>query len=141
MEEGIIIDKQVPLRKAGNFFLGDVSLAQYIEVVPRQVVGIAAGLIPFLQNNDIARALMGTQQMSQAVPLVKPEKPIVGTGIEKDIAYNTNALIVAEDDGFVEFADATKVVVNYGKGGRNQKLSIRQRNLNKQTATLVLINM
>jgi len=124
-EEGIIIDKQVPLRKAGNFFLGDVSLAQYIEVVPRQVVGIAAGLIPFLQNNDIARALMGTQQMSQAVPLVKPEKPIVGTGIEKDIAYNTNALIVAEDDGFVEFADATKVVVNYGKGGKKSKVEYK----------------
>jgi DNA-directed RNA polymerase subunit beta len=85
-EDGYITDKQVPLRKASHFTLGDVSNAEYIEVVPRQVVGMSAGLIPFLQNNDIARALMGTQQMSQAVPLIKCEKPIVGTGIERDLA-------------------------------------------------------
>jgi len=120
--KGVIIDKQVPLRKGGNFFLGDAALAEYIEVVPRQVVGVAAGLIPFLQNNDIARALMGTQQMSQAVPLVRPETPIIGTGIEGEIARNTNALILADDDGVVEFADARRVVVKYGRGGKGSKV-------------------
>lgn len=124
-EKGIITDKQVPLRKAGNFFLGDVDLAEYIEVVPRQVVGVAAGLIPFLQNNDIARALMGTQQMSQAVPLIKPETPIVGTGIEREIAHNTNALIMAEEDGVVDFADAHRVVVKYGGGGKKSKVEYK----------------
>lgn len=119
-DKGYILDSQVPLRKGGTFFLGDVSLAEYIEVVPRQVVGIAAGLIPFLQNNDIARALMGTQQMSQAVPLVKPERPIIGTGIEADIAQNTDAVILAEDHGEVTFADASRVVVAYGAGKRNK---------------------
>ncbi len=119
-DNGCISDLQVPLRKGRNFFLGDVSLANYIEVVPRQVVGIAAGLIPFLQNNDIARALMGTQQMSQAVPLIKPEKPIVGTGIESDIAQNTDAVIVAEDKGEILFADASKVTVSYGEGKKNK---------------------
>ncbi len=114
-DKGYIIEKQVPLRKGDSFFIGDVSLAQYIEVVPRQVVGISAGLIPFLQNNDIARALMGTQQMTQAVPLVKPQTPIVGTGIENDIAKNADAVIVADEDGEVEFADASKVIVRYGK--------------------------
>ncbi|KKT27685.1 MAG: DNA-directed RNA polymerase subunit beta [candidate division WWE3 bacterium GW2011_GWA1_43_94] len=120
--KGFITDKQVPLRKGGNFFLGDVALAEYIEVVPRQVVGVAAGLIPFLQNNDIARALMGTQQMSQAVPLVKPETPIIGTGIEGEIARNTNALILADEDGVVEYADARKVIVKYGRGGKGSKV-------------------
>jgi DNA-directed RNA polymerase subunit beta len=113
-DDGYITDKQVPLRKGDSFFIGDVSLAQYIEVVPRQVVGISAGLIPFLQNNDIARALMGTQQMTQAVPLVKAETPIVGTGIESEIAKNAEAVIVADAAGEVEYADATKVVVKYG---------------------------
>ena len=120
-DKDYIIDKQVPLRKGNNFFLGDVSHAQYIEVVPRQVVGISAGLIPFLQNNDIARALMGTQQMAQAVPLVKPESPIVGTGIEKEIAVNSNAVILAEDDGVVDYADGNKVVMVYDNAKGKKK--------------------
>jgi DNA-directed RNA polymerase subunit beta len=119
-DKGYLLDAQVPLRKGGNFFLGEVGLAEYIEVVPRQVVGIAAGLIPFLQNNDIARALMGTQQMSQAVPLIKPERPIIGTGIEADIAQNTDAVILAENKGEVIYADASKVIISYGDGKKNK---------------------
>jgi DNA-directed RNA polymerase subunit beta len=119
-DKGYLLDAQVPLRKGGNFFLGEVGLAEYIEVVPRQVVGIAAGLIPFLQNNDIARALMGTQQMSQAVPLIKPERPIIGTGIEADIAQNTDAVILAENKGEVIYADASKVIVSYDNGKKNK---------------------
>jgi DNA-directed RNA polymerase subunit beta len=119
-ENSYLLDTQVPLRKGSSFFLGEVGLAEYIEVVPRQVVGIAAGLIPFLQNNDIARALMGTQQMSQAVPLIKAERPIVGTGIEADIAQNTDAVILAENKGEVVYADASKVIVSYGDGKKNK---------------------
>ena len=117
---GYILDTQVPMRKGRSFFLGEVGLAEYIEVVPRQVVGIAAGLIPFLQNNDIARALMGTQQMSQAVPLIKPERPIIGTGIEADIAQNTDAVILAEGKGEVIYADASKVIVTYSEGKKTK---------------------
>src|SRR3989339_354653 len=112
-EKGFIVDSQVPLRTGGNFFLGNVEQAQYIEVVPRQVLGVIAGMIPFVQNDDISRALMGTQQMSQAVPLVKPQRPIVGTGIEGEVAINTPALIVADSDGVIDYADASKVVVKY----------------------------
>ncbi len=126
-DKGYLLDSQVPLRRGGNFFLGEVALAQYIEVVPRQVVGIAAGLIPFLQNNDIARALMGTQQMSQAVPLVKPERPIIGTGIEADIAQNTDAVILAENKGEVLYADASKVIVSYGDGKKNKVEYVAQK--------------
>src|SRR3990167_6051397 len=118
-ENNYIIQKQVPLRMGGNFILGDVSHAQYMELVPRQIVGISAGLIPFLSNDDISRALMGTQQMSQAVPLVKAQSPIVGTGVEKEISENANAVMFAEDDGTVVFADASKVVVSYeGRKGK-----------------------
>jgi len=123
--DGYITDKQVPLRKASSFILGDVSNAEYIEVVPRQVVGMSAGLIPFLQNNDIARALMGTQQMSQAVPLVKCERPIIGTGIERELAENTNALVVAEGNGEVDFADANKVVVAYEGDKKKNKVEYK----------------
>lgn len=112
-DKGYIVDKQVPLRKGTEFYLGDVSLADYIEVVPSQVVGVAAGLIPFLQNNDITRATMGTQQINQSVPLIKSEAPIVGTGIEADVAVNSNALILAEKEGTIEYADAQRVVVKY----------------------------
>ncbi len=112
-EKGIITQTQVPLRKGGNFVLGDVKNAQYMELIPMQTVGIAAGLISFLPNDDISRALMGTQQMSQAVPLIVPEAPIVGTGIENDIALNSGIVTVAEDDGEVKYADAERVVIKY----------------------------
>lgn len=117
-KNGYILDAQVPLRKGGDPILGDVSLADYVEVAPRQVVGAVAGMIPFVQNDDVSRALMGTQQMSQAVPLIKNESPIVGTGIEDQLALNTNALLVAEDDGEIEYADSKKVIVKYKKEGK-----------------------
>ncbi len=112
-EKGFITDTQVPLRKADMFTLGDLSNASYMEVVPRQIIGIDAGLIPFLANDEVSRALMGTQQMSQSVPLVKPEAPLVGTGIEAAIAENSHAVTLAENDGEVVYADAAKVVVKY----------------------------
>lgn len=112
-DKGIVTQKQVPLRKGGDFVLGDATLAEYMELVPRQTVGIAAGLIPFLPNDDISRALMGTQQMSQAVPLVRPESPIVATGIEAQIAENAGIVTLALDDGEVTYADAERVRIRY----------------------------
>ena len=112
-EDGYILDTQVPLRKSGNFTLGNVSVAEYVEVVPRQVVGISAGLIPFLENDDVSRSLIATQQMSQAVPLVKPESPIVGTGIEDVVADNAGVVTRAAGKGVINYADADKVVVRY----------------------------
>lgn len=112
-ENNIITQTQVPLRKGGNFVLGDVKQAQFMELVPRQAVGIAAGMIPFLPNDDISRALMGTQQMSQAVPLIKAEAPIVATGIERNVAVNAGVVTEAQDKGVVEYADAEKILVKY----------------------------
>ncbi len=117
-EKGYINQVQVPLRKAGSFTFGNVSQAEYMELIPMQVVGISAGLIPFLSNDDVNRALVATQQMSQAVPLVKAETPIVGTGIEEIVAENTGAIIKAEEDGKVFYSDSEKVLVDYAKKGR-----------------------
>jgi len=119
-EDGYILQKQVPLRRSGDFTLGDVNLAAYVEVVPRQVVGISAGMIPFLENDDVSRSLIATQQMSQAVPLVRPETPIVGTGIEAVVADNAGAVIRAESKGVVEYADANKIIIKY-EGQRNKR--------------------
>lgn len=110
---GIITQEQVPLRKGNNFTLASISNAEYMELTPGQTVGIAAGLIPFLPNDDISRALMGTQQMSQGVPLVKAEAPIVGSGLEKVVAENSGIVITAKKDGTVIYADSEKVVVKY----------------------------
>ena len=123
---GIITQKQIPLRKGGEFILGDVTLAEYIEVVPRQIVGISAGLIPFLQNDDVVRTLVATQQMSQAVPLVNPQAPLVGTGIEDIIAYNAGTVTKALSDGKISYADANKVIVAYD-GKRNKEEYLTQK--------------
>ncbi len=118
-ENGYITQTQVPLRRGSVFSLGNVSEAQYIELIPMQVVGISAGLIPFLSHDDVNRALVATQQMSQAVPLVKPQAPIVGSGIEEVIADNTGYTTRAEEDGVVEYADAEKIVITHEKGGKS----------------------
>jgi DNA-directed RNA polymerase subunit beta len=122
-DKGYVTQTQVPLRRGGQFILGDVNLADYIEVVPRQIVGISAGLIPFLANDDVARALVATQQMSQAVPLVKSEAPIVGTGIESFIADNAYAVVKAEGPGKIAYADANKVIVSYD--GKRDKVEYK----------------
>jgi DNA-directed RNA polymerase subunit beta len=115
-EKGYIAQDQIPIRHGEEIYLGSVQEAEYIQVVPRQIVGVLAGLIPFLQNNDVARALMGTQQMSQSVPLVKAEAPLVGTGVEEDIAKNSGAVIYAEAAGTVDYADGTKVLLKTKDG-------------------------
>ncbi len=114
-DKGYILDERISMRKGDKFLLRGADNAEYMDLVPRQIVGISAGLIPFLSNDDVNRALVATQQMSQAVPLVKPEAPIVGTGTEESVALNTGYVITADADGEVTYADAAKVVVQYGR--------------------------
>ncbi len=125
-EKGYILDEHVPIRKGGEFFLGDRATAEYIEVVPAQVLGVVAGLVPFVQNDEVTRITMATQQMSQAVPLVKPQRPIIGTGIEAEVARNTDALIIAEDNGVVDYADAEKVIVKYSDKNRKTEYKTKK---------------
>lgn len=112
-EKGYILSKQIPLRKGGEFILGSPDKAEFVEVVPKQIVGISAGLIPFLSNDEVTRTLIATQQISQAVPLIRASSPIVGTGIEHDVAVNSGALLLAESDGVVDYADASIIKITY----------------------------
>ncbi|MBP8960830.1 DNA-directed RNA polymerase subunit beta [Patescibacteria group bacterium] len=118
-EQGYILEDQVPIRRHGDFYLGNVSEADYVEVVPQQIVGISAGLIPFLSNDDITRALVAAQQLSQAVPLIRPEAPLVGTGIEKAVGENSGAVVRASGKGVVVSADANEVVIKYDGAKKN----------------------
>ena len=85
----------------------------YTDVAPNQIASISASLIPFLEHDDANRALMGSNMMRQAVPLMRPESPIVGTGLERQVASDSRVLINAEGDGIVEYVDANKIVIKY----------------------------
>lgn len=110
-DAGFFTKSFVPLRNKGEFFVGQAVLATYMDLLPRQIVGASASLIPFLQNDDVNRSLMGSNQQTQAVPLLKPQSPFVGTGLEKDIAYNSGVLVIAKESGRVSYADGAQIVV------------------------------
>lgn len=131
-EKDLIIEERVPARYKGEFIEVPVEQIQYIDVSPRQVVGLSASLIPFLQNDDASRALMGTHMQCQAVPLIKGESPLVGTGMEKTIARGAGRSIIAPDDGKVEYVDAEELVVKIK--GKEHKYDIRKfQRTNKDT--------
>jgi DNA-directed RNA polymerase subunit beta len=104
-------DELVSCRKNLGFELAKPENIDYMDVSPKQVVSVAAALIPFLENDDANRALMGSNMMRQAVPLIKNESPLVGTGMEKDVALDSGATIVARRDGVVEKIDGKRIVV------------------------------
>ena len=122
-DKGYITDKRVPLRYRGKYIEGLSNLVEYIDVTPRQVVGASASLIPFLANDEGNRALMGSNMQCQAVPLVNPESPIVGTGMEGEISAGMQRVIRAKHAGLVEFADGEKVVVKLDKKLKDGELS------------------
>jgi DNA-directed RNA polymerase subunit beta len=108
--DGYIVSDRIPVRYKGEFLEADASVVEYIDVVPRQVVGAPASLIPFLAHDEANRALMGTHMQCQAVPLVIPQTPIVGTGMEGAISATMGRVVTAKDDGTVTFADGATVV-------------------------------
>ncbi len=108
-----IMHERVRARQAGDFVMVEPTVVQYIDVAPNQIVSAAAALIPFLEHDDANRALMGSNMQRQGVPLLRPEQPVVGTGMEATIARDSRTLIVAERDGVVEFVDSRKIVVVY----------------------------
>jgi len=111
-----IMDKTVVARSLGEIVEVDADKVDFIDVSPRQVVGVSAALIPFLQNDDASRALMGTHMQCQAVPLLKPHQPIVGTGIEEKVSISLGRTIKAGEDGSVKYVDSEKVIFK-GKSG------------------------
>ncbi|MAV56657.1 MAG: DNA-directed RNA polymerase subunit beta [Candidatus Pelagibacter sp.] len=110
-ENGNFIEELVSCRKGLNFILSRRENIDYIDVSPKQLVSVAASLIPFLENDDANRALMGSNMMRQAVPLLKPESPLVGTGIEGDVALDSGVTIVAKRNGVVDKIDGKRIVV------------------------------
>ncbi|MDB9698662.1 DNA-directed RNA polymerase subunit beta [Candidatus Pelagibacter sp.] len=110
-KNGKILEELVPCRENLNFVLSNPSKIDYIDVSPKQLVSVAASLIPFLENDDANRALMGSNMMRQAVPLLKPESPLVGTGIESDVALDSGVTIVASRDGTVDKIDGKRIVI------------------------------
>ncbi len=110
-KNGKIIEDLVSCRQNLNFLLSKPETIDYIDVSPKQLVSVAASLIPFLENDDANRALMGSNMMRQAVPLLKPEAPLVGTGIESDVALDSGVTIVAKRDGIVDKIDGKRIVI------------------------------
>jgi len=110
-EEGFFTEELVSCRKSLNFILSKPETIEYVDVSPKQLVSVAASLIPFLENDDANRALMGSNMMRQAVPLIKPESPLVGTGIEKDVAIDSGVTIIAKRNGVVDKIDGKRIVV------------------------------
>lgn len=112
-ENNYIIAERIPIRYKNEFLEAETTLLDFIDVIPRQVVGAPASLIPFLAHDEANRALMGTHMQCQAVPLIKPEAPIIGTGMESAVGESMNRVIKAKEDGIVTYADAGKVIVKY----------------------------
>ena len=110
-ENGKFIHQRVTCRIREDIREVDVSRVDYMDVSPKQLVSIATALIPFLENDDTNRALMGSNMQRQAVPLLRPEAPMIATGVEHKIAYDSGVLIIAKNDGVVKYVDADKIVV------------------------------
>src|SRR5690242_21914888 len=110
---GELEEEKVKARFEGDFPVVEPKEIRYMDVAPNQIVSIAASLIPFLEHDDANRALMGSNMQRQAVPLMRPEAPVVGTGLEGRIAMDSRGLILAEGTGVVDFVDAKKIVVKY----------------------------
>ncbi len=119
--KGGFINKKIVCREQGDFPIVDhedneaLNKIEYMDVAPNQIVGVSASLIPFLENDDANRALMGSNMQRQAVPLLRPEAPIVGTGIESKVAQDSMVLLNAERDGEVEYVDANEIRIRYNR--------------------------
>ncbi len=110
-EDGTILDEQVVARFKGEPVLANREDVDFIDVSPKQIVSIAAGSIPFLENDDTTRALMGANMQRQALPLLRPHAPLVGTGLEHQVARDSGLAVVAREDGVVTYTDSRKIVI------------------------------
>ena len=120
-ESGNFTNQKVKARLEGDFPIVEPAEVHFMDMAPNQIASISASLIPFLEHDDANRALMGSNMMRQAVPLVRPEAPIVGTGMERIVAKDSRVLINAEGDGVVEYVDANEIHIRYYRS-ENERL-------------------
>ncbi len=114
-DSGKFVNEKVKVRYQADYPITPREEVNLIDIAPNQIASIAASCIPFLEHDDANRALMGSNMMRQAVPLLNPEAPIVGTGIEADVARDSRVLVMAEGDGVVEYVDAKKIIIRYSR--------------------------
>ena len=121
-QSGKILDKKVIARLEADYPVVDPKDVNYVDVAPNQIASISASLIPFLEHDDANRALMGSNMMRQSVPLMKPESPIVGTGLEKQVASDSRVLLNADMDGKITYVDSQKITIKY-EMSKDEKLT------------------
>ena len=114
-DKGEFVEEKVVSRQTGDFPILDRHDVEYMDVAPNQIVGLSASLIPFLEHDDANRALMGSNMQRQAVPLIRPENPIVGTGLEGKAARDARVQILSEGEGVVEYVDGSEIHVRYDR--------------------------
>jgi len=122
-EKGNFVEEKVVSRETGDFPILDKGDVEFMDVAPNQIVGLSASLIPFLEHDDANRALMGSNMQRQAVPLLRPDVPIVGTGLEGKAARDARIQIHAEGNGVVEFVDANEIHVRYDRDAAEKLVS------------------
>ena len=122
-DSGKIEEERVIARMEGDFPVVEPNTVHYADVSPNQIASISASLIPFLEHDDANRALMGSNMMRQAVPLLRADSPIVGTGLERQVASDSRVLINAEGDGVVEYVDANEVTIKYDRTEEERMVS------------------
>ena len=116
VKDGKLAGEQVVARKAGETIMADMKDVELADVSPKQIVSVAAACIPFLENDDASRALMGANMQRQAVPLLNPHSPFVGTGIEARLAKDSGSGVVSGDDGVVTYVDSQKIIITNDEG-------------------------
>ena len=121
-KSGKITADKIIAREEADYPVVEPTKVDYTDVAPNQIASISASLIPFLEHDDANRALMGSNMMRQAVPLLRPESPIVGTGLERQVASDSRVLINAEGEGVVEYVDAEKITIRYSYSELEQKV-------------------
>ncbi len=125
-DDGTFVNDRVASRETGDFPILEKEEVQYMDVAPNQIVGLSASLIPFLEHDDANRALMGSNMQRQAVPLLRPDAPIVGTGLEGKAARDARIQIHSEGNGVVEFVDANEIHVRYDRDVNDKLVSFEE---------------
>ena len=125
-EKGEFAEEKVVSRETGDFPILDRTEVEYMDVAPNQIVGLSASLIPFLEHDDANRALMGSNMQRQAVPLIKPQVPFVGTGLEAKAARDSRVQIISEGNGVVEFVDGNEIHIRYDRNEEQRLVSFEE---------------